>query len=85
MRASWYGLKDKPKKWERLFLYLHVGSAKGKLEDKYREMVTAVYQWCSESKAKDTTKSQPSVNKKQAVTNDEPHKDIAPAIGEYNV
>ncbi|KAM0159945.1 hypothetical protein ACHAQE_004797 [Botrytis cinerea] len=81
IRASWYGLRGKPKKWERLFLYLYVGSANEKLGDKYREMVTAVYQWCSESKAKDTTKSQPSANKEQAVAN-EPHNDLAAAIRE---
>ncbi|KAK6605454.1 ankyrin repeat protein [Botrytis cinerea] len=81
IRASWYGLRGKPKKWERLFLYLYVGSANEKLGDKYREMVTAVYQWCSGSKAKDTTKSQPSANKEQAVAN-EPHNDLAAAIGE---
>ncbi|CCD54229.1 hypothetical protein BofuT4_P129290.1 [Botrytis cinerea T4] len=95
IRAAWYGLKDKPKAWERLFLYLHVGSAKEKLGDKYREMVTVVYQRCHESKAKDTTnKPQPSANKDQEATADKWYeefylgdkaKDFAPAIEEDNV
>lgn len=72
---------------------MHVGSAKEKLGEGYREMVTDAYQWWSTSKAKDTTKSHPknSENKKQAA-NDESYeefyldgdkvKDSAPVIGE---
>ncbi|TEY39017.1 hypothetical protein BOTCAL_0472g00040 [Botryotinia calthae] len=93
-RASWYGFKDKPKKWEGLFLYLHFGSAKEKLGDKYRKMVIVVYQWCYTSKARGKTETQPSANKEQEATADKlseefylgyEAKDLAPAIGEDNV
>ncbi|KAF5873561.1 uncharacterized protein Bfra_005024 [Botrytis fragariae] len=97
LRALWYGFRDKRKKWEGLFLYLHVGSAKEKLGEDYREMVTDAYQWWSASKVKNRTKpsSENSDNKEQAATNDESYeefflggdkvKDSAPTIGDNYV
>ncbi|KAF7937318.1 uncharacterized protein EAE98_001632 [Botrytis deweyae] len=95
-KAAWYGYRKKPEKWQQLSRYLLVGSAKEKLGERYREMVTNVYRRCSASNAKDTIESQPknSDNKEQVTPNDESRvfylcgdrfKNSAPAIGENNV
>ncbi|TGO28752.1 hypothetical protein BPAE_0023g00170 [Botrytis paeoniae] len=97
LKAAWYGYRKKPEKWQSLFLYLLVGSAKEKLGEDHRKTVADAYQWCSASNAKDTIEIQPenSDNKEQAAINDESYeefylgegksKDFVPAIGENNV